>query len=358
MLTSPPLPPQGTSVTHATLVEEPDQPGSELAPHRRHRHSPRLEIHSSGASPACSPQHVAPVSTSPDPAALGATSVKMGDANDGSAKRRRIVFLGSGKVGKTSLIKRFLDNTYNDKYRPTVEDLFTREYEINGRVISVEIMDTSGSYNFPAMRRICIGKASAFVLTCAQDDPYSFEYVKELLHQIKEERADYDELPLVIAVNKIDLQRDARKIADEDIDAWLHEESVPLTALVYTSAKDEDGVWTVFEKLWERSGLANSGNSGGSSGGMDFATALTDARPPVSTKRRFSAFAVLTTSPGPLLRGSISGASTPDGENSGGGGGHWPLTPKKKSKSGRRFSNKSSKSNKTDGPIKVDCVIS
>lgn len=344
------------------MVEEPDQPGSELAPHRRHRHSPRLDIHSSGPSPACSPQH-APHTASPDPASLGATSVKMGDGHDSASKRRRIVFLGSGKVGKTSLIRRFLDNTYNDKYRPTVEDLFTREYEVNGRLLSIEIMDTSGSYNFPAMRRICIGKASAFVLTCAQDDPYSFEYVKELLHQIKEERADYDELPLVIAVNKIDLPRDARKIADEDIDAWLHEESLPLTALVYTSAKDEDGVWTVFEKLWERSGVANAGSggsgSGGGGGGMDFATALADARPVVSTKRRFSAFAVLTTAPGPLLRGSISGASTPDGENSSGGGSHWPLTPKKKSKSGRRFSNKTSSGRgKADGPIKVDCVIS
>ncbi len=333
-------------MTHATLVEEPDQPQSE--PRRRIRHSPRHEL-------ARSPQHAHQPF---DPSAeLGATSAaKMGDSGD-AAKPRRIVFLGSGRVGKTSLIRRFLDNTYTDKYRPTVEDLFTRDFEVNGRTLSVEIMDTSGSYNFPAMRRICIGKASAFVLACAQDDPYSLAYVKEVLRQIKEERADYEELPLVIAVNKVDLPRDDRQIADEDIDAWLHEESVPLSALVYTSAKEEDGVWTVFEKLWERSGLKHEG--GGE--GMEFAAALTEARPPVSTKRRFSAFAVLTTAPGPLLRGSISGASTPDGDSGGGGGGiHWPLTPKKKANKGRRFSNKASggRGPKADGPIKVDCVIS
>ena len=49
----------------------------------------------------------------------------------------RLVFLGGGSVGKTAIIKRFLFDTYPEKYRPTVEDLFHKEFNLGTMLLKV-----------------------------------------------------------------------------------------------------------------------------------------------------------------------------------------------------------------------------
>lgn len=63
----------------------------------------------------------------------------------------RLVFLGAAGVGKTALIHRFLRDRFEHKYTRTVEELHVLEYDIAGKM-RLEILDTSGSYSFPAMR--------------------------------------------------------------------------------------------------------------------------------------------------------------------------------------------------------------
>ena len=45
--------------------------------------------------------------------------------------------MGPGKVGKTSILKRFLFNTFTEDYRETVEDLYCRDYTVRGACIKV-----------------------------------------------------------------------------------------------------------------------------------------------------------------------------------------------------------------------------
>lgn len=45
-------------------------------------------------------------------------------------ERIRLVLLGGPYVGKSCIVRRFLTKSYNDKYRPTVEDLHNREYDL------------------------------------------------------------------------------------------------------------------------------------------------------------------------------------------------------------------------------------
>ena len=68
-------------------------------------------------------------------------------------ERLRLVVMGDSFVGKSCLIKRFLFGTFSDKYVATVEDLFSRDYELSGTSLKVDILDTAGDSQFPAMRR-------------------------------------------------------------------------------------------------------------------------------------------------------------------------------------------------------------
>jgi small GTP-binding protein len=94
----------------------------------------------------------------------------------GSEERYRLVVLGSARVGKTSLIRRYLYQEFSERYKETVEDLHSREFRVHGSVLSLDILDTN--FNFPDMRRLAIASANAFLLVFAVDDVQSFKEVR------------------------------------------------------------------------------------------------------------------------------------------------------------------------------------
>ena len=68
----------------------------------------------------------------------------------------RLVIVGSSKVGKTAIVSRFLENKYDDKYTPTIENFHRKIYSIRGESYRLDILDTSGNDPFPAMRRLSL----------------------------------------------------------------------------------------------------------------------------------------------------------------------------------------------------------
>lgn len=164
-------------------------------------------------------------------------------------QRNRVVFLGAGGVGKSSVLKRFLFNTYSDNYEETVEDLYSREYTVHGTEIRVDFLDTAGKLVFPAMRRLSITTAHAFVLVYSVTSSESFEEVKRLWEQIKEVRGNYEDLPCVIVGNKVDLE-DNRQVEKFDALNWVYNES-HCGAFVEVSAKTDECIVDVFKLLME-----------------------------------------------------------------------------------------------------------
>ncbi|GIY17538.1 GTP-binding protein Rhes [Caerostris darwini] len=93
--------------------------------------------------------------------------------------RIRLVTLGGGGTGKSSIVKRFLFNSFCEKHRPTVEDLYCREFDLESMTLKVDILDTAGDFQFPAMRRLSIATAHAFLLVYSIDSAESFRIVKD-----------------------------------------------------------------------------------------------------------------------------------------------------------------------------------
>jgi len=132
--------------------------------------------------------------------------------------RYRIVVMGAAAVGKTCIVSRLLYAKFLTEYKETVEELHSGQYEVNGLPLTLDILDTSGSYQFPAMRRLSITMGDAFVLVYSVDDAASFEAVKRLRQEIicekekdvdtssPDERGRCGSVPIVIVGNKTDLQ--------------------------------------------------------------------------------------------------------------------------------------------------------
>ncbi|XP_050718066.1 ras-related protein RabZ-like [Eriocheir sinensis] len=134
----------------------------------------------------------------------------------------RLVVLGASRVGKTSIVSRFLNNKFEDSYTPTIEDFHRKLYRIRGDVYQLDILDTSGNHPFPAMRRLSFLTGDLFVLVFSWDSRESWDEILRLREQILETkqcasaslsgsrrrlRGGTNRVPMVIAGNKKDKEQ-------------------------------------------------------------------------------------------------------------------------------------------------------
>ncbi|XP_036409475.1 ras-related protein Rap-1b-like [Megalops cyprinoides] len=163
----------------------------------------------------------------------------------------RLVFFGAAGVGKTALIQRFLEDRFDPKHKRTVEELYNIEYDIDGAKIRIEIMDTSGSYSFPAMRKLCIRNGDAFALVYSIDDPESFDEVQRLREEIIEIKED-PFVPIIVVGNKVDLKTQRQVPIEVSMSTVEMDWN---TSFVETSAKTSVNVTGVFRDLLQQVNL-------------------------------------------------------------------------------------------------------
>lgn len=166
----------------------------------------------------------------------------------------RLVFLGAARVGKSALIRRFLHDRFEFKYTRTVEELHAIEYQTtDGSTVRLEMLDTSGSYSFPAMRELCIRHSNAFALVYAVDDAASLEEVKRLRNEILELRGSKD-APITVVGNKAELtDSEGRVLPASEIMAMV--ESDWEASFVEASARTGENAVGVFSSLLQQVNL-------------------------------------------------------------------------------------------------------
>lgn len=131
-----------------------------------------------------------------------------------NAVRHKIVVLGAAKVGKSSLISQFLYNTFSPKYKRTIEEMHHGDFNVSGVRLTLDILDTSGAYEFPAMRALSMQSADAFILVYDITDGDSFTEVRTLRDQIHETK-ESTAVPIVVVGNKVDLaETGARQVSE------------------------------------------------------------------------------------------------------------------------------------------------
>ena len=111
----------------------------------------------------------------------------------------KVIFLGGYGSGKTSIISRYLEGTYDIDSLPTVSATYgCKTIEINDKPIILEIWDTCGSPIFRSLNKFYIKDADVIVLVynITRDDDF-----KDL--QIYLEYEIRDEIPRNASKKKI-----------------------------------------------------------------------------------------------------------------------------------------------------------
>ncbi|KAJ7308150.1 hypothetical protein JRQ81_008664 [Phrynocephalus forsythii] len=157
----------------------------------------------------------------------------------------RVVVFGAGGVGKSSLVLRFVKGTFRDTYIPTVEDTYRQVISCDKSVCTLQITDTTGSHQFPAMQRLSISKGHAFVLVFSVTSRQSLEELRPIHQQIVQIKGSVETIPIMLVGNKCD-EAQQREVATPEGEAVAREWKC---AFMETSAKMNYNVKELFQEL-------------------------------------------------------------------------------------------------------------
>ena len=155
----------------------------------------------------------------------------------------KIVFAGDGGVGKTSLIKKFFDNTVVD--RLTVGTEF-RIFKISPNKMAV-LWDLGGEIRFRDVQEALMRGARLVVLVFDVHRPSTLTNLKKWAERIYNINGR-KRIPAIVVGNKIDL---GKNIDHELIKSTLKEIPLDVKYYIETSAYTGENVAILFKKIRE-----------------------------------------------------------------------------------------------------------
>jgi Ras-related protein Rab-21 len=182
-----------------------------------------------------------------------------------SGNRYKVVLLGEGRVGKTSILLRYTRGEYNDKQVSTLQASYLdKTASVNGDEVVLSIWDTAGQERFHALGPIYYRDADGALLVYDITDQSSFEKVRTWIKELR--KIVGSNIHIIIAGNKCDLEKHRSVNA---LEAQKFADSVGAVH-VLTSAKTDKNLDDVFTKLatkMVKSRATKKGGMGGGAGG-------------------------------------------------------------------------------------------
>lgn len=156
----------------------------------------------------------------------------------------KLLLIGDSGVGKSCLLLRFADDTYNETYISTIGvDFKIRTIELDGKIVKLQIWDTAGQERFRTITSSYYRGAHGIIVVYDITDQSSFNSVHSWLEEIKC-YADSKVLRLLVG-NKCDLEP-RRAVPTATAKALADELHMPF---LETSAKDATNVEQAFFKM-------------------------------------------------------------------------------------------------------------
>ena len=167
---------------------------------------------------------------------------------EGEKKERclKVLLLGDTSVGKTCLLKRYTEDTFQDAYLSTIG--FDYKFKIvtlkSGKEVKVQIWDTAGQERFRTIAKSYYRGAHGIILVFDVTNQKTFDNIKMWVNQIKEEASS--KVCVILIANKIDSEE--RVVSKEDAAALAKNYELKLYE---ASAKENINVTEAFQDLIE-----------------------------------------------------------------------------------------------------------
>ncbi|PGH23363.1 hypothetical protein AJ80_02616 [Polytolypa hystricis UAMH7299] len=130
--------------------------------------------------------------------------------------RRKLVIIGDGACGKTSLLSVFtlgyFPTTTITNQVPTVFENYVTDCRVDGRSVQLALWDTAGQEDYERLRPLAYSKAHVLLIAFAIDTPDSLENVKHKWVEEANERCP--DVPIILVGLKKDLREDPLAIEE------------------------------------------------------------------------------------------------------------------------------------------------
>ena len=157
----------------------------------------------------------------------------------------KILTIGDMCVGKTSIMRRYVENIFSSQYLSTIGiDYLIKSIKIDDKKIKLKVYDTAGQERYRNITTHAFKEADGIALIFDITNESSFNQITDWMEQIQT-NTNKDEISLVLIGNKNDLKNE-RVIMKE-----IGEEKAKVINIKYfeTSAVTGEGINEAFEYL-------------------------------------------------------------------------------------------------------------
>jgi hypothetical protein len=158
---------------------------------------------------------------------------------------KKVCMIGSFAVGKTSLVRRFVEGYFSDDYQTNIGvKLSNKQVSVAGNEIKMTLWDIYGEDDFQKMRWSYVQGSSGYLLVADGTRAATLHKAEELEAKLRQE---VGVIPFVFLINKHDRKEEWELEAE-------FEEGVVARGwdVLHTSAKSGEGVEEAFVKLTEK----------------------------------------------------------------------------------------------------------
>jgi len=159
-------------------------------------------------------------------------------------RKFKLVFLGEQSVGKTSLITRFMYDSFDNTYQATIGiDFLSKTMYLEDRTIRLQLWDTAGQERFRSLIPSYIRDSSVAVVVYDITNANSFQQTSKWIDDVRTERGS--DVIIMLVGNKTDLS-DKRQVSTEEGERKAKELNV---MFIETSAKAGYNVKQLFRRV-------------------------------------------------------------------------------------------------------------
>ncbi len=162
----------------------------------------------------------------------------------------KVIIIGPGAVGKTSLLHRFVENKFSFRYKLTIgADFLSKIIEYKpGTTIKLQIWDIGGQDRYKFLRSSFFDGANGALIVFDLSRWHTFEELEDWLKDLHEYAGK--NIPFVLIGNKVDLIEKSDELSErESAQVFAKKEK---TYYVETSAKTGENVEDAFLNLTNR----------------------------------------------------------------------------------------------------------
>ena len=154
----------------------------------------------------------------------------------------KVIVLGTEAVGKTSLIERFSQKSFNTEYKPTLgTNIIIKELEHENNIFKFMLWDIAGQKKWNEVRHLYYKGAQGAVLVFDVTRPLTYKDITTW----NDDLANYSgDIPKVLVANKVDL---VKNVTEEEAKEMA--EKIGAADLIFTSAKTGEAVNNAFVKI-------------------------------------------------------------------------------------------------------------